>query len=276
MSTYSAACAVACGAMLIAWQAAGAQTIASRVSQVKDGQVRMSFASRPEACGNGEGNISIRSRDKRDEDNRVTVNHSYWSNRKDGDVEWVRDCDYGPVRVALTVKDGRPTRLRGYVGGKWRVAGADVVDLGTVSVKDATEYLLVLAEKDEGRVGKEAVFPATLADSVEVWPGLLKLVKNDDVPMETRKQATFWLSQSAGEKVTESLAAVAVSDTMDREVREAAVFGLSQRRQSEGVPALIKVARTNKDPEVRKKALFWLGQSGDPRAVALFEEILSK
>jgi hypothetical protein len=26
---------------------------------------------------------------------------------------------------------------------------------------------------------------------------------------------------------------------------------------------------------VRKKALFWLGQSGDPRAIALFEEILT-
>jgi hypothetical protein len=40
------------------------------------------------------------------------------------------------------------------------------------------------------------------------------------------------------------------------------------------VPALIRVARTNKDPELRKTALFWLGQSEDPRALDLFEEIL--
>jgi hypothetical protein len=28
------------------------------------------------------------------------------------------------------------------------------------------------------------------------------------------------------------------------------------------------------DPELRKTALFWLGQSEDPRALGLFEEIL--
>ena len=39
---------------------------------------------------------------------------------------------------------------------------------------------------------------------------------------------------------------------------------------------MIAVAKTNKDPEIRKKALFWLGQSGDPRALDLFEQLLTK
>jgi HEAT repeat protein len=52
------------------------------------------------------------------------------------------------------------------------------------------------------------------------------------------------------------------------------VFALSQRSSNEAVPALIKVARTSRDPELRKTALFWLGQSEDPRALHLFEEIL--
>jgi len=39
---------------------------------------------------------------------------------------------------------------------------------------------------------------------------------------------------------------------------------------------LIQVARTNKNPEVRKQAMFWLGQSKDPRAVKFFEDILTK
>jgi hypothetical protein len=42
------------------------------------------------------------------------------------------------------------------------------------------------------------------------------------------------------------------------------------------VAALIQIARTNRDPEIRKNALFWLGQSHDPRALALFEEILTR
>jgi HEAT repeat protein len=51
---------------------------------------------------------------------------------------------------------------------------------------------------------------------------------------------------------------------------------LSQLRREEGVPILIRIARTHASPSVRKKALFWLGQSGDPRAIALFEEILTE
>jgi hypothetical protein len=42
------------------------------------------------------------------------------------------------------------------------------------------------------------------------------------------------------------------------------------------VPLLIQVARTNKTPEVRRQAMFWLGQSKDPRAVEFFAEILAK
>jgi hypothetical protein len=39
---------------------------------------------------------------------------------------------------------------------------------------------------------------------------------------------------------------------------------------------LIQVARNNRNPVVRKEAMFWLGQSNDTRALAFFEEILAK
>jgi HEAT repeat protein len=58
-------------------------------------------------------------------------------------------------------------------------------------------------------------------------------------------------------------------------VRESAVFALSQQHEA-GVPELIHIARTNRDPEIRRKAIFWLGQSNDPRALALFEDLLAK
>jgi HEAT repeat protein len=57
-------------------------------------------------------------------------------------------------------------------------------------------------------------------------------------------------------------------------VQEHAVFALSQLPDKEGVPILIRVAQTHDSPSVRKKAMFWLGQSDDPRVLALFEEIL--
>jgi hypothetical protein len=42
------------------------------------------------------------------------------------------------------------------------------------------------------------------------------------------------------------------------------------------VPLLIDQARNNKNPAVRKQAMFWLGQSKDPRALKFFEEILTR
>jgi HEAT repeat protein len=66
----------------------------------------------------------------------------------------------------------------------------------------------------------------------------------------------------------------AIADDPDREVRKKAVFALSQLPKDDGVPKLIAVARTHRDPEVRKQAMFWLGQSGDERAVQFFEQVL--
>ena len=40
-----------------------------------------------------------------------------------------------------------------------------------------------------------------------------------------------------------------------------------------GVPLLMQLARTHRSVEVRKQAMFWLGQSRDPRAVSFFEEL---
>jgi len=57
-------------------------------------------------------------------------------------------------------------------------------------------------------------------------------------------------------------------------VKKKAVFALSQLPKDEGVPLLIQVARTNHNPAVRKQAMFWLGQSHDPRALAFFEQVL--
>jgi HEAT repeat protein len=92
--------------------------------------------------------------------------------------------------------------------------------------------------------------------------------------METRRQAIFWLGQAAGAAALRGLDSIASDKSGEIEIRKQAVFALSQRPADESVPVLIRIARTSPHREVRKSALFWLGQSGDPRALALFEELL--
>ena len=62
--------------------------------------------------------------------------------------------------------------------------------------------------------------------------------------------------------------------TDDEEVQEQIVFAYSQLPDDEGVPKLIQVAKTHPDVDVRKKAIFWLGQSGDARASEVLLELV--
>ncbi len=231
-----------------------AQSLARKVQAAGDGTVRLSFAAREGVCSRGPGSITIMD--------------------DDDEEEWESDCERGPVRVSLRVRGGRVAESETYVGGRWRAGRDRVTDLGLVPAREAADLLLALASGvGDGDAG-ELVTAATLADSAVVWPELLRLARDTRVREETRRQAVFWLGQAAGDEAAKGLDSLAEDSGGDIEIRKQAVFALSQRPTDEGVPALIRIARTNRHPELRKTALFWLGQSEDPRALTLFEEIL--
>ena len=50
----------------------------------------------------------------------------------------------------------------------------------------------------------------------------------------------------------------------------------SQREEPAAVDKLLEISRGDPDPELRKKALFWLGQSGDPRAAKALQDIIEQ
>lgn len=251
-------------------QGAAQEAIAARVRRAPDGEVRMHFTSRPGVCGSVDRhNIFIRDRRR----GGTIVNQGTWSGHRDD-----ADCVEGPTHVRLLVRGGRVADVSTRVAHGWEEGGAGrVTDLGRVGARAAADYLLDLAESSaDGDVGEDAILPATLADSAVTWPRLLRIARSGAVANEARKSAVFWLSQQAGDQVTRGISDLVDDDDQDRDVREAAVFALSQRPRDESVPALIRIARTHRDPHIRKTALFWLGQSRDPRAIELFEEILSQ
>lgn len=238
-------------ALLVIPAALEAQSLAERVASLEEGTLRLSFAARAGVCGNGRG-ITIAS---------------------DDDAEWESSCEAGPVRVSLRVSHGSVAAAHTYVGGRWRPAQGPTTDLGIVSSPRAAADLLVLAERPFGGA-EELVTAATLADSAVVWPGLLRIARRTDLPLDTRRRAVFWLGQAASEAAARGLDSLTADDREDLEIRKQAVFALSQRPAGEAVPALIRVVRTSPRAELRRTALFWLAQSEDPRALTLFEEIL--
>jgi hypothetical protein len=231
------------------------QSLAEQVRRAPDGTVRLSFAAREGVCSSGPHSITIMD--------------------ADDDTEWEGTCERGPVLVSMQVRGGRVAESETHVGGRWRSATGTVTDLGLVPAREAADVMLKLAVEARGDDAGELITAATLADSAVVWPELLRIARNTGLGEETRRQSVFWLGQAAGEAATRGLdSIVQQSGEEDLEVRKHAVFALSQRPAEEGVPALIRIARTNRQPELRKTALFWLGQSDDPRAISLFEELL--
>ncbi len=258
-------------AALLVATPAFAQSLTDRVLR-NDGSVRLSFQPKPGVCGDGAATIYIRDEGGRQ---RVQVRGNNWNYSTRHSDEWDTLCEPGPVRVALTVEDGRAISLRNYVGGEWRSRDG-AIDLGAVSARQAAEMLVDIAERSSSTVARDALFAATLADSAQISRQLLRVARNTGINREVRKQAVFWLGQEAAAVATTGLKEIIDSDE-DLELREHAIFSLSQRPSEESVPALISlIRRNNVDPRLKKRALFWLAQKDDPRAIALFEEILIK
>jgi HEAT repeat protein len=93
---------------------------------------------------------------------------------------------------------------------------------------------------------------------------------------ELRQQAIHWLGQKAGERSLAALRDMANSSDEDTDVQLQVVHAISQRPASEAVPLLIQLARTHRNPEVRRVAIHRLSQTGDPRALEFIKEVLTK
>ena len=106
--------------------------------------------------------------------------------------------------------------------------------------------------------------------AVQVLRPLLK-----DPDPKVRAEAVYRYSTLAGPAVANEILALIESETVDN-VRTRAVSSIAQWPRGEGIPQLVTLARSSKDPAVRKQAVSSLSNSRDPRAVAYMEELLKR
>jgi hypothetical protein len=119
------------------------------------------------------------------------------------------------------------------------------------------------------------IFSLSQSRSAENSRWLLQQAKDRRLDGELRKSALFWAGQSGA--AVSDLAEIYDSAENDRELRNQVIFVLSQRRRdAAAMDKLFEIAQRDSDPELRKQAIFWLGQSGDARAAKLIEDIINK
>jgi len=236
---------------------ADAQSLPQAVAGVRDGAVSFHYAARPGICGDGARYMRI-------------GRNSYVGGLYDG-----APCIAGAVQVRLMIRAGEVERVEAWVGP---VRDREARDLGRVPAAEAARFLLALVASDASPATAKAIQGAVLADSIVVWPALLDLARADRA-RAVRQDATLWLSRFAGNALAGRPNDILDHDdgagSEDDDVRTHAVFVASQLRGGAGVPVLIDVARSPRASlRVRQSALFWLGQSGDPRALDVFRQVL--
>jgi hypothetical protein len=137
---------------------------------------------------------------------------------------------------------------------------------------DSIDWLAALATNEATRrLANEATMAMALHADPHATDRLIALARSGRTG-GVRGTALFWIAQRAGDQAAGTITQ-ALEDP-ETEVRKKAVFALSQLPKDEGVPKLIEVARSHRDAEVRRQAMFWLGQSRDPRALEFFEQVL--
>ena len=184
--------------------------------------------------------------------------------------------------VLVRVASGTVDRLRTFAPTCEIDAGEmPMIWLDGVTADASATWLTALVRAgtvaDVGRSG--SLVQSALA-ALELTPGpvalrtLVSLARDDGRPT-VRSRALNALAVRAELEASATIQNAIVNDP-DAQVKKAAVGALARMPKDEGVPLLIQVARTNRNVEVRKQAMFWLGESKDARAISFFEEILSK
>jgi len=122
------------------------------------------------------------------------------------------------------------------------------------------EEVVTTAEDDEERTN--ALFALQEHDSDRAAEILRDVARDRNQPEEVRENAIFWIGQRGGRSEIEFL--MQLYDDLDADLRENVLFSISESDHDDAGEWLVRIAGDeDEDIELRKTALFWLGQNHD-------------
>jgi hypothetical protein len=154
------------------------------------------------------------------------------------------------------------------------VRGSAIIALGRDDPSDEDlTWLRRLYPSLSEKLRSDVFLVVSRSDNPSASRWLADVAANGDETEHAREQAMFWLGQGRGP----------VADLVglyprlhNPELRRHFTFVLSQRHDSEALDKLIDIAEHDSDRDVRRQALFWLGQSKDPRAIAYLRDLVTR
>lgn len=182
------------------------------------------------------------------------------------------------VEVYAAVRDGRVRQLQfASEGCPVQAGNRKVLWLDSVAPAASVDFLARLAARRGDGKGDDELSERALAGLAfhadpQAPLSLVHLAREGGAE-ELRSQSLFWLAQTEAPEAARWIREAIARDPAS-EVREQGVFALSQL--PDGAPQLLALLRESADRDVKRQAIFWLGQSDDPRATAELERLLTR
>ncbi len=146
--------------------------------------------------------------------------------------------------------------------------------LGQEGDAEVAATLEDIARNDSSvEIQKQVVFAlAQLADEIGISQ-LIRIARTHPSE-EVRHDAIFWIGQEGGPEAIDALQAIG-QESGEVETVKKVVFSLAQIG-GEGLDVLADYAEHHPEREVRKDAIFWLGQEGDASVLPMLERIMAE
>lgn len=120
----------------------------------------------------------------------------------------------------------------------------------------------ILQASKDPELRKKAIFALGQTRTARGQQILRDLAMNESADEELREQAIFWIGQSRTGATTDFLKSIYARSSKS-EIKEKVLFSIAQSRDAGSIQWLTDIAQNGReDIELRKKALFWAGQSG--------------
>jgi len=129
----------------------------------------------------------------------------------------------------------------------------------------------VYQELDDPDLKEKVIFSMSQVGGDDAVTWLLAVAGDRDEPTDVRKNALFWAGQTEGAR--DRLIAL-YDEVTDRDIKQQLIFVYSQADDDASLRQLMDIARNESDHDLRENAIFWLGQSDTPEALAFLEDLI--
>jgi HEAT repeat protein len=156
------------------------------------------------------------------------------------------------------------------------VRGAAIHAIGRSADAAALSTLQSLYESvTDTAVKEQALHSIAKNQDQEAALNFIIKVAEGDANRDLREQAIHRLGKSSSARALDVLKRIAMSAGNDSDLQEQAVHAIGKRPNDEAVPALIEIAKTNSQADVREAAVRRLSKTNDERAREFLKQLIS-